>query len=77
MLDIIDTDAEEKYYLSPAGCAGIVRRKIERNAGINPQLEYHLRNGFISYPELINKKERLSPLKEYQSEELGLSVSIY
>jgi DNA (cytosine-5)-methyltransferase 1 len=77
MLDIIDTDADEKYYLSPAGCAGIVRRKIERNAGINPQLEYHLRNGFKSYPELINKKERLSPMTEYQSEELGLSVSIY
>lgn len=55
MLDIVDTDAEEKYYLSPAGCAGIVRRKLERNVGINERLEYHLRRGFSSYPELSRR----------------------
>lgn len=44
MLDIVDTNADEKYYLSPAGCAGIVRRSIERNAGINERLKYYLIN---------------------------------
>lgn len=61
MLDIVDTEVEEKYYLSPAGCAGIVRRKIERNTGINDRLEFHLRNGFnhdTSY--IIRGKEIIS-----------------
>lgn len=44
MLDIVDTDVEEKFYLSSAGCAGIIRRKMERKAGINERLELHLRN---------------------------------
>lgn len=39
MLDIIDRDADEKYYLSPAGCAGILRRKRERNVNINSRLQ--------------------------------------
>lgn len=55
MLDIVDTDADEKYYLSPAGCAGIVRRKIERNAGINERLELHLRNGFGNDNQMLNR----------------------
>lgn len=59
LLDIVDTDAEEKYYLSPAGCAGIVRRSIERNAGINERLKYHLINGCKEIPELINGKKCL------------------
>lgn len=60
MLDIIDTDADEKYYLSPAGCAGIVRRKLERNTGINERLEFHLRNGFNNNPTLLHKKESIT-----------------
>lgn len=56
LLDIVDTDADEKFYLSPAGCAGIVRRSIERNAGINERLKYHLVNGFRNDPGLLNKK---------------------
>lgn len=38
-LDIIDTNPSEKLYISKAGCAGILRRKHERNAGMNKQLE--------------------------------------
>lgn len=56
MLDIVDTEADEKYYLSPAGCAGIVRRKIERGAGINERLEYHLRNGFNNQQDFLIKQ---------------------
>lgn len=46
ILDIVDTNADKKYYLSPAGCAGIVRRSIERKTSINDRLKFHLMNGF-------------------------------
>jgi DNA (cytosine-5)-methyltransferase 1 len=39
MLDIVDTEPDEKLYISPAGCAGILRRKREHNAGMNSRLE--------------------------------------
>ena len=44
ILDFIDTNADEKFYISPAGCAGIIRRKEEHNSNINPRLEIILRN---------------------------------
>lgn len=44
MLDIIDTEPDEKLYISPAGCAGILRRKREHNAGMNARLEIVLGN---------------------------------
>lgn len=39
MVDIVSPDAPEDIYISPVGCYGIVRRKIERNLKINPRLE--------------------------------------
>lgn len=44
MLDIVDTEPNEKLYISPAGCAGILRRKREHNAGMNARLEIVLEN---------------------------------
>lgn len=44
MLDIIDTEPDEKLYISKAGCAGILRRKREHNAGMNARLETVLEN---------------------------------
>lgn len=44
MLDIIDTEPNEKLYISQAGCAGILRRKREHNAGMNARLEVVLEN---------------------------------
>lgn len=38
-LDVIDTKPSDKLYISQAGCAGILRRKKERNAGMNKRLE--------------------------------------
>ena len=32
-------DVPEKFYLSPKGCRGILRRKNERNINMNPELE--------------------------------------
>lgn len=39
MKDIVSPDAPEDIYISPVGCYGIVRRKMERNMRINPRLE--------------------------------------
>ncbi len=37
--DVIDVNAEEKFYLTPVGCKGILRRKAERQLSMNPRLE--------------------------------------
>lgn len=39
MVDIADTNVPEKFYITPKGCAGILRRKYEHNAGMNGRLE--------------------------------------
>lgn len=44
MLDIVDTEPDEKLYISPTGCSGILRRKREHNAGMNTRLESVLEN---------------------------------
>lgn len=77
MLDVIDTEAEEKYYLSPAGCAGIVRRKMERNCGINEQLELHLRNGFNNDDSFLSKDKKIVPSEEFEDFQIGLRVEMY
>lgn len=77
MLDIVGTEADEKFYLSPAGCAGIIRRKIERNTGINDRLEYHLRNGFNNDASLLTKETKIFPSEEFDDSEVGVSVKIY
>ena len=59
MIDIVDTEVEEKFYLSPEGCAGIVRRRMERNSGINQRLEFHLRNGFSNDESFLYKKKAI------------------
>lgn len=44
MLDIVDTECPEKFYITPKGCTGILRRKNEHNMGINERLEKVLKN---------------------------------
>jgi DNA (cytosine-5)-methyltransferase 1 len=44
LLDVIDVDAPEKFYISPVGCKGILRRKVERDLTINPRLEEVLKS---------------------------------
>lgn len=77
MFDVVDTEAEEKYYLSPAGCAGIVRRKIERNTGINERLEFHLRNGFNNDASFLSLDKKILPPEEFDEVQVGVSVKIY
>lgn len=35
----VETGADERFFLSPVGCKGILRRAAERNIRINPRLE--------------------------------------
>lgn len=39
LYDIIDVDAEERFYITPVGCKGILRRREERGLTINTRLE--------------------------------------
>jgi hypothetical protein len=39
IIDYVDTNAPESFYISPKGCTGIFRRKNEKNIKINQQLE--------------------------------------
>lgn len=39
LLNFVDTNANENFYISPKGCAGILRRKDERKIKINQRLE--------------------------------------
>ena len=44
MVDIVDTDCPEKFYITDKGCTGILRRKYEHNAGMNTRLEAVLKD---------------------------------
>lgn len=53
MVDIVDTECPEKFYITPKGCTGILRRKYEHNAGMNARLEAVLKD-CSDKQELIN-----------------------
>ena len=60
MSDIVSDNNEEKLYLSPTACAGILRRKEERSLGINKQLEEVLaRTAKQLPPTEIEKRSRV------------------
>ncbi len=59
MKDIVSVDAPDAIYISPVGCYGIIRRKMERNLKINPRLEKILLSISSEMPpEEIEKKSR-------------------
>lgn len=60
MQEIISSDVTEDIYISPVGCYGIVRRKMERNLKINPRLEEVLLSiASQMSPEEIEKRSRV------------------
>lgn len=62
MRNIVETQAEEKFYLTPVGCKGILRRAVERNVRINPVLEKKLSNIASTWTdEEIEKISRIQP----------------
>lgn len=44
MIDIVDVECPEKFYITNKGCTGILRRKYEHNAGMNKRLEIVLKD---------------------------------
>lgn len=59
--DIIEPCFNEKFYISPTGCAGILRRAKERNSRLNPRLEIVLKS--ISSQETKENIERISRIQ--------------
>lgn len=60
MKEIVSPDAPDDIYISPVGCYGIVRRKMERNLKINPRLEEVLLSiSSEMSPEEIEKRSRI------------------
>ncbi|PQL58606.1 DNA cytosine methyltransferase [Veillonella infantium] len=58
--EIISDDAPEDIYISPVGCFGILRRKMERNIKINNRLEKVLFSiASQMTPEEIDKRSRV------------------
>jgi DNA (cytosine-5)-methyltransferase 1 len=39
LFDVVDVNADERFYITPVGCKGILRRKEERGLSINKKLE--------------------------------------
>lgn len=60
MRNIVDKDAPDKIYISPVGCAGILRRKRERKLSMNSRLEkIMLRISGQMSKEEIEKRSRV------------------
>lgn len=59
MQDIVSGDAPDEIYISPVGCQGILRRKMERRTSINPKLAVILKQIASEMPEEeIEKRSR-------------------
>ena len=60
MSDIVTPEAQESIYISPVGCYGIVRRKIERSFSMNQRLEEVLLSISSEMPpKEIEKRSRI------------------
>ena len=60
MQEIVSPDAPDDIYISPVGCYGIIRRKMERNLKINPRLEeILLAISSEMAPDEIEKRSRI------------------
>lgn len=75
--EIISAEVSEKLYISPVGCAGIIRRKNERNISINPRLE-EIMNSIASQmsADEIEKKSRIQPRGRYSQDNQTTKIAI-
>lgn len=76
--DIISPEVSEQIYISPVGCAGILRRRKERNLSINKELEKALIKGMtrmsdseIEKRSLVQKRGKYSKANEWTVEAIG------
>ena len=77
MKDIVSPNAPEDIYISPVGCYGIVRRRIERNMSINPRLEeVLLQISSKMKPEEIERRSRVQHRGRF-SDNLIKSTAIF
>ena len=56
MLDFIDTDADERLYISEKGCAGLLKRNLAKPTKMPRRLEEILIEGKDGYPEKQREK---------------------
>jgi len=68
MKDIIDVSADDKLYITPVGCQGILRRKEERQLTMNSRLENVLREISSTWTEAkIEAVSRRQPRGRFSS----------
>lgn len=66
--DIISSEASENIFISPVGCAGILRRRKERKLSINTELEKALiYASSVMSNEEIEKKSRVQKRGKYSN----------
>lgn len=64
--DVIDTNANERVFISPVGCKGILRRSEERRMNMNPRLAEIMRNIASTLPDdEIERISRIQPRGAY------------
>lgn len=64
--DIVSPEISEKIFISPVGCAGILRRRKERNLSINRELEIALIRGASVMSDIeIEKRSRIQKRGKY------------
>lgn len=69
MINIVSNNDDDKLYISPVGCQGIIRRKQERNLSINSRLEkVLLKISSTMSPEDIEKRSRVQKRGRFSSE---------
>ena len=84
--DIVDVDADERFYITPVGCKGILRRKEERGLSINEKLEVILEkissemtDEEIELRSRVQKRGRFSkpPQKIISEEEKNMTLPLF
>ncbi len=77
MKEIVSPDVPDDIYISPVGCYGIIRRKIERNLKINPRLEEVLLSTSSEMtPEEIEKRSRIQQRGRFStSDEVDIRIA--
>lgn len=65
---VVDVNADEKYYITPVGCRGILRRKDERALRMNMRLEHILKQVSSTWSEAeIEVVSRRQPRGRFSS----------
>jgi len=70
--DVIDVNAAENFYITPAGCMGILRRKQERKLSMNSRLEAVLRTISANWSD-----EKIDKVSRKQSRGRFSSASVF